>query len=605
MNTANKPMYGWSDTNWRKLERGVHKLQKRIFQASNRGNVKLVRRLQKLLISSRSARLLAVRRVTQDNQGKKTAGVDGVKSLTPKQRLALVDKIQLGTKGRPTRRVWIPKPGSIEERPLGIPTMNDRALQALVKLVLEPEWEARFEPNSYGFRPGRSCHDAIEAIFNGIRFKSKFVLDADISKCFDRINHTKLLSKLNTFPTLRKQIRAWLKAGVMDEKKLFPTNEGTPQGGVISPLLANIALHGMEELIKGLAPRFEMKDSHGRTISVRDKINSISVIRYADDFVILHEDIEIIYRCKESIEEWLTDIGLELKPSKTRTAHTLNSHFDEKPGFDFLGFNIRQFPIGKYNSGKSTNGNILGFKTIIAPTKESQKRHYRKIAEVINKSRGTNQSALIKKLNPIIRGWCNYYSTVVSRKVFEKLRHLTIYKLLKWGKHRHRNKGRGWIRFKYFKTIGNNNWIFASKADTSALKLMAHSETEIRRYVKVKGDASPYNGDWVYWSTRMGTDPEVSNKLASLLKRQKGKCSHCDNYFKDGDSIEIDHIIPKSKGGKDKFDNWQLLHRHCHDIKTVSDGSSGNKSNCNSVKPKPPSIPENFFWQDDMLVTTY
>ena len=211
MNTITKSMYGWNDINWRKLERGVHKLQKRIFQSSNRGNVKLVRRLQKLLISSRSARLLAVRRVTQDNQGKKTAGVDGVKSLTPKQRLILVDKIKLGTKAKPTRRVWIPKPGTTEERPLGIPTMNDRALQALVKLVLEPEWEARFEPNSYGFRPGRSCHDAIGAIFSTIALKSKYVLDADISKCFDRINHTKLLSKLNTFPTLRKQIRAWLK----------------------------------------------------------------------------------------------------------------------------------------------------------------------------------------------------------------------------------------------------------------------------------------------------------------------------------------------------------------------------------------------------------
>jgi RNA-directed DNA polymerase len=162
----------------------------------------------------------------------KTAGVDGVKSLTPKQRLALVDKIKLGTKATPTRRVWIPKPGTTEERPLGIPTMNDRALQALVKLVLEPEWEARFEPNSYGFRPGRSCHDAIGAIFIAINKKSKYVLDADISKCFDRIDHTKLLSKLNTFPTLRRQIRAWLKAGVMDGKKLFPTNEGTPQGGV-------------------------------------------------------------------------------------------------------------------------------------------------------------------------------------------------------------------------------------------------------------------------------------------------------------------------------------------------------------------------------------
>jgi RNA-directed DNA polymerase len=361
MNTAITPMYGWSDINWRKLERGVHKLQKRIFQASNRGNVKLVRRLQKLLISSRSARLLAVRRVTQDNQGKKTAGVDGVKSLTPKQRLILVDKIKLGTRAKPTRRVWIPKLGTSEERPLGIPTMNDRALQALVKLVLEPEWEARFEPNSYGFRPGRSCHDAIGAIFSAITLKSKYVLDADISKCFDRINHTKLLSKLNTFPTLRKQIRAWLKAGVMDGKKLFPTDEGTPQGGVISPLLANIALHGLEELIMGLAPKFDMTRTENTKyqLSITNKRKSISLIRYADDFVVLHEDIDVINRCKVIIEEWLIDIGLELKSSKTRIAHTLNTYTDETPGFDFLGFNIRQFPVGKYNSGKSTKGILL------------------------------------------------------------------------------------------------------------------------------------------------------------------------------------------------------------------------------------------------------
>ncbi|MDZ4877546.1 MAG: hypothetical protein CLLPBCKN_006981 [Chroococcidiopsis cubana SAG 39.79] len=185
MNTASRPMYEWNDINWRKLERNVFKLQKRIYQASNRGDVKLVRRLQKLLISSWSARTLSVRRVTQDNQGKKTAGVDGVKALTPKQRLTLINKIALGSKVKPTRRVWIPKPGTEEKRPLGIPTMEDRALQALVKLGLEPEWEARFEPNSYGFRPGRSCHDAIGAIFSAIKHKAKFVLDADISKCFD------------------------------------------------------------------------------------------------------------------------------------------------------------------------------------------------------------------------------------------------------------------------------------------------------------------------------------------------------------------------------------------------------------------------------------
>ena len=222
-----------------------------------------------------------------------------------------------------------------------------------------------------------------------------------------------------------------------------------------------------------------------------------------------------------TIEEWLTDIGLELKPSKTRIAHTLNTYSDEKSGFDFLGFNVRQFPVGKNNSGNSSNGETLGFKTIITPTKESQKRHYRKISEVINKSRGANQTTLIKRLNPIIRGWCNYYSTVVSQKVFERIWHLTVYKLLKWGRHRHRNKGRLWIRLKYFKTIENNNWVFSTREEASALKLMAHSETEIRRYVKVKGDASPYNGDWVYWSTRMGTHPEVSTRVANLLKQGK------------------------------------------------------------------------------------
>ena len=450
MNTATRPMYEWSDMNWRKLERKTFKLQKRIYQASNRSNVKLVRRLQKLLIKSWSARALSVRRVTQDNQGKKTAGVDGIKSLTPKQRLTLMNKINLGSNVKPTRRVWIPKPGTDEKRPLGIPTMEDRALQALVKLALEPEWEARFEPNSYGFRPGRSGHDAVDAIFLSIKQKAKYVLDADIAKCFDRINHESLLKKLNTYPTLRRQIRAWLKAGVMDGKELFPTTVGTPQGGVISPLLANIALHGIEELIKGLAPKFDMKRPDGTQLGVRDKLKSISIVRYADDFVILHEDYEVIKLCKSEIEKWLSDIGLELKPSKTRIAHTLNRLNDEEPGFNFLGFNVRQFPVGKHTSGKN-KGRLLGFKTIITPSKEGQKRHYSKVAEVIDKARGISQSALIKRLNPVIRGWCNYFSTVVSQKVFKRLWHLVVWKLQKWGRHRHRNKGRKWIRLKYFK----------------------------------------------------------------------------------------------------------------------------------------------------------
>jgi RNA-directed DNA polymerase len=274
-------MVEWHSINWRKLEHKVYKLQKRIYQASVRGDVKAYRRLQKTLMKSWSARALAVRRVTQDNQGKKTAGVDGVKSLTPKQRLDLTGNLNLGSKISPTRRVWIPKPRTKEKRPLGIPTMKDRALQALVKMALEPEWEARFEPNSYGFRPGRSCHDAIEAIYKSIHCKSKFVLDADIAKCFDRINHEALLIKLNTFPTICRQIRAWLKAGGMDSKQLFPTSEGTPQGGVISPLLANIALHGMEERIKQFADTLPTKGGFGK----RDNRKSLILIRYADDFV--------------------------------------------------------------------------------------------------------------------------------------------------------------------------------------------------------------------------------------------------------------------------------------------------------------------------------
>ena len=553
-NTLNNQTVEWKDLNWRKLERVTFKLQKRIFQASERGDVKAVRKLQKTLIRSWSARCIAVRRVTQDNQGKSTAGVDGVKSLTPKQRTNLVGKLRITGKAKPTRRVNIPKPGTTETRPLGIPTINDRALQALVKTALEPEWEAKFEPNSYGFRPGRSCHDAIGAIFDSIRYKAKYVLDADISKCFDRINHKALLDKINTYPRLRNQIKSWLKSGVLDQGEILPTIEGTPQGGVISPLLANIALHGMEERIKQVV---------GKDINRRKEI---SLIRYADDFVIIHKDIEVVLTCQKIIAEWLSDIGLELKPSKTKLTHTL-IEYEGNVGFEFLGFHVQQYKVGNYRCANNTHGIPLGFNTIITPSNPKIKAHLAKIAEVIDTHKTTPQAALISKLNPIIRGWSNYYSNVASKKTFNKVDNLTYYKLRAWA----RKRGKGNInKDKYWRTVGDKNWCFSTE---NGLKLRGHTATPIIRHVKVKGKASPYNGDWIYWSKRRGEYQETPTRVSKFLKEQKGICPHCGLYFTSTDILEVDHITPKSLGGKDEYKNLQLLHKHCHDTKTASDGS--------------------------------
>jgi RNA-directed DNA polymerase len=413
------------------------------------------------------------------------------------------------------------------------------------------------EPNSYGFRPGRSCHDAIEAIFMAIRYKPKYVLDADIEKCFDRIEHQELLRKVKTLPQIRRQLKAWLQAGVIDQGQWFRTESGTIQGSPLSPLLANIAIHGIEEAV---AKKYTRNPRRGFYLPI--------IVRYADDLVAVHDDLNIIREVQELIETQLKPMGLRLKPEKTRITHTLKSEHG-RPGFDFLGFNIRQYPVGKTHSGKTPQGNPLGFKTIIKPAKSSIRRQARRLKTEIAERRYAEQQVLIKALKPVITGWSRYYSTVVSKRTFNYLDWVLCSILLAWALRRHTGKSKGWIIRKYWSQAPGKLWTFQTPGGKHILP--EHSQTPIRRHLKVIGKRSIYDGDWVYWSTRLGRCPDVPARVSKLLQKQRGTCWECGLYFRDGDLVEVDHIIPRASGGRDAFHNWQLLHRHCHDRKTADD----------------------------------
>lgn len=526
---------GWAMVPWKQFERTIFRLQKRIYKATQRGDFKQVRNLQRLLLRSYSARCLAVRRVTQDNRGKRTAGVDGIAKVAPVLRLHMVDLLRnLRQPASPIRRVYIPKRNSPEMRPLGIPVMLDRALQALVKLAIEPEWEAKFEPNSYGFRPGRCCHDALEAIYNYIRLKPKFVLDADIEKCFDRINHEALLTKLSTIPVVTDLVRGWLKAGIFEKGVIFPSESGTPQGGVVSPLLANIALHGMETALVESLP----------------KSRKPAIIRYADDFVILHEDLATLLKLKEQAEEWLATVGLNLKTAKTRITHTLDKHAGNV-GFDFLGFTVRQYSMSKRHAR-------LGFKTFFKPSKASQQRHLAEMAEVIHNHRGSNQTALLTELNPKVRGWTNYYRVCTAKKVFDRMDSQMHWKLLRWAKRRHPHKHYGWCRDRYWQRKRER----LDFCDGNAT-LIKYADAKIRRHVKVQGTKSPFDGDWAYWLPRLHKDPALSEKVILLLNRQKCRCGKCGLRFRSDDLLEVHHKDRNRQNNS--LNNFELLHGHCHD----------------------------------------
>jgi RNA-directed DNA polymerase len=556
----------WRELPWRKLEQHVYRVQKRIYRASQRGNTRQVEKLQKLLLKSNAARLLAVRRVTQDNQGKQTAGVDGVKSVSPKGRLLMVKQLHTQRwkhrkRPPPVRRVWIPKPGKAERRPLGIPTMMERAKQALVKTALEPAWEAKFEPNSYGFRPGRSAHDAIGAIFNGIRYKPKFVFDADIKGCFDTIDHQALLNKLHTYPKLTRLIRGWLRAGVMEGLDFTPTEQGTPQGGVISPLLANVALHGIEEVAQA---------GFAKSAAVEKPI----VVRYADDFVILYSDKAELQRIAARVTTWLAGMGWQLSLTKTRVTHTLDT-CEGNVGFDFLGFHVQQHHVGKTRVGKDTHGRPLGHKTHIGPSKESVKRHTRNIGRKLRGLRTAPQEAVISALNPIIAGWSNYYQGVLCSQVFRTCDYHTLRQLTRWGQARHHDKCKAWVSKKYRIKLGTQTrfgtWVKDKTGTPKPMCVRYHAETHRQAYTKVRGNASPYDGNLSYWAKRLKQHPLGNNEKAKLLQTQQWRCPRCGLYFRDGDLLEVDHIIPTALDGTDDIRNKRVYHRHCHDEKTAED----------------------------------
>jgi RNA-directed DNA polymerase len=555
------PSIDWNAIDWHKVESEVRHLRQRIFKASQAGDTKRVRNLQKLMLRSRANTLVSVRRVTQLNAGRHTAGIDGKVVVTPQGRAALVSELHGSTqpwRAQPVRRVYIPKHNG-KQRPLGIPVLRDRVIQARVKNALEPEWEAKFEPKSYGFRPGRSCQDAIAAIYNSVSVKRRsrtWVLEADLEGAFDHIDHDFLLASLGSFPA-KGLVRAWLKAGIMEDGRFVSTESGTPQGGVISPLLLNIVLHGLEEAA-GVR--------YGRRPGSPDqtKDDSPVLVRYADDFVVLCATKDEAEQVRRKLVPWLCSRGLSLNSEKTGIVRL-------SEGFDFLGFNIRT-----YND-----------KLLIKPSRAALLKFRKRLAGEVRSLRGANAAMVITKLNPIIRGWAAYYRSVVSKDTFSAL-DVQMWKWLwKWARRTHAKKGQKWIGHHYwdqFHPKRADRWVFGDRK--SGAFLIKFAWTGIERHVMVKGKSSPDDPSLTeYWRQRgrySATHSLMPKADILLAKKQKGMCPLCNELLLPTDGVpqtpedwagwfnackkylNRHHDQYRRHGGTDDRSNLRLVHAECH-----------------------------------------